>query len=80
MRALGYRDSMYRMQFRDGCIGDLLEFQGQLKLVLTGLGSGMFPNGRKIWNLNCLGSVLIVGNHFRMIFARMLIVAKLQLY
>jgi ribosomal protein S27AE len=26
VRGLGYRDSMYRMQFRDGCVGDLIEF------------------------------------------------------
>lgn len=42
VRAIGYRDSMYRMQFRDGCIGDLIEFlednPGAIESIVTWIG------------------------------------------
>ena len=42
VRALGYRDSMNRMQFLDGCLGDLIDFlednSGAIDAVVEWIG------------------------------------------
>jgi hypothetical protein len=47
VRALGYRDSMNRMQFRDGCLGDLVEFlednSGAIEAIVAWIGERNVP-------------------------------------
>jgi hypothetical protein len=51
VRALGYRDSMNRMQFRDGCLGDLLEFlednSGAIEAIVTWIGEREIPEWKE---------------------------------
>lgn len=42
VRAIGYRDAMNRMQYGNGCIGDLIEFlednSGAIEAIVTWIG------------------------------------------
>jgi hypothetical protein len=42
VRAIGYRDSLHQMQFRDGCVGDLMVFfednPGAIEAIVTWIG------------------------------------------
>ena len=42
VHALGYRDCMNRLQFQDGCVGDLLDFlednSGAIEAIITWIG------------------------------------------
>jgi hypothetical protein len=42
VRAIGYRDSLHQMQFRDGCVGDLMVFfednSGAIEALVTWIG------------------------------------------
>ena len=66
VRAIGYRDSMNRMQFRGACIGDLLEFFEDNSGAIDAVISWIEEHDNEEWRANIESELPVKRNRLKM--------------